>query len=134
MRADRRTGATPETAPPPSPFLPPAFEVPRKLETAALPLRMLSVNVEQAALRAVPDSPGASLSTLHESVKAVGEPSLSGLDPAALAQDLAAVGLELQEDLTNADVVQRHDAAGVTGLRPASRSRTARARVVPRQA
>jgi len=89
--------------------------------------------IDQEAFRSDPGSEGGSLAALQQSVKSVGEPFLSGFDPHALAQELLAVGLELQEDLADADLVQRYDAHGANGLRPASRSRIARARVAGRR-
>jgi methyltransferase (TIGR00027 family) len=70
--------------------------------------------------------------TFHElqrAVSAVGEPFVSGFAPSSLADDLRAVGFELEEDLEDAELVARYDRTGANGLRAAARSRIARARV-----
>jgi methyltransferase (TIGR00027 family) len=66
---------------------------------------------------------------LGKSVASIGEPFLSGFNPATLARDLHEVGLELLEDLDDAQVVERYDPCGLNGLKPAQHSRIAHARV-----
>jgi methyltransferase (TIGR00027 family) len=67
---------------------------------------------------------------LEKKVAAIGEPFLSGFDPAALAADLAACGLDLVEDLNGGEVGARYDSAGKHGLGQSSSSHIARARVI----
>ncbi len=52
---------------------------------------------------------------LGQSVAAMGEPFLSGFDPAALAANLAACGLELVEELTGTETAARYDPEGQHG-------------------
>jgi methyltransferase (TIGR00027 family) len=66
---------------------------------------------------------------LQETVRSLGEPFISGFTPATLAQELSAVGLVLEEDVSEFDMVERFDPAGVNGLKPADRSHVARVRV-----
>lgn len=66
---------------------------------------------------------------LRREVAAIGEPFLCGFDPATLAQELAALGFDLLEDLSDTDVVARYDPQGRNGLRTSGHSRVARARV-----
>jgi methyltransferase (TIGR00027 family) len=66
---------------------------------------------------------------LKARVAAVSEPFVSGFDPATLPQMLRACGLELREDLDGAQLAERCDPAGINGLRCASASHIARARV-----
>jgi O-methyltransferase involved in polyketide biosynthesis len=66
---------------------------------------------------------------LRREVAALGEPFLSGFDPAMLAQDLAAAGFDLIDDFCDRDVLARYDPQGRNGLRTSGHSRIARARV-----
>jgi methyltransferase (TIGR00027 family) len=66
---------------------------------------------------------------LEQRVAAVGEPFLSGFDPAALAANLAERGLDLVEDLDGSDVAARYDRDGEHGLGQSSFSHIALARV-----
>jgi len=66
---------------------------------------------------------------LEKRVAAIGEPFLSGFDPAALAKDLAVCGLELVEDLNGAEIAARYDSAGKHGLGQPTSSHIAHARV-----
>jgi methyltransferase (TIGR00027 family) len=66
---------------------------------------------------------------MQRSVTAVGEPMLSGFDPAELAKDLRSVGLSLEEDLDDARALQLYDHPGVNRLKPVVWSRVARASV-----
>ena len=67
---------------------------------------------------------------LEKRVAAMGEPFLSGFDPAALGADLARCGLKLVEDLNGADMTARYDSAGTHGLGQSASSHIARARVI----
>jgi methyltransferase (TIGR00027 family) len=70
-----------------------------------------------------------SFSEMQRAVTAIGEPLLSGFDPAHLAKDLHGVGLVLQEDLDDAQTLQRYDRLGANGLQPLGWSHVARASV-----
>jgi CxxC motif-containing protein (DUF1111 family) len=63
-------------------------------------------------------------------VAALGEPFLCGFDPATLPQELAALGFELVDDLSDADLLSRYDPQDRNGLRSSGHSRIARARVL----
>lgn len=62
---------------------------------------------------------------LEQRVKSVGEPFVSGFYPASLRADLDALGLKLQEDLNEFELVKRYDPDGINGLKPADRSHVA---------
>jgi methyltransferase (TIGR00027 family) len=66
---------------------------------------------------------------LEKMVRSLGEPFISGFDPASLAAVLSNVGLELEEDLNEFQMVERYDPEGRNGLKPADRSHVARVRV-----
>ncbi|MFC5500089.1 class I SAM-dependent methyltransferase [Caenimonas terrae] len=66
---------------------------------------------------------------LRGEVAALGEPFLCGFDPATLPQELAALGFDLLDDLTDRVLVARYDPHGRNGLRTSGHSRIARARV-----
>lgn len=65
---------------------------------------------------------------MQKSVASVGEPFISGFEPAELAANLHKAGLELEEDLTDPELIQRYDPTGANGLSSAPQSRIARAR------
>ncbi len=67
---------------------------------------------------------------LQQTVAALGEPFLSGFDPAALRANLAACGLELLEDLNGSDVAARYDRGGDKSLEQSPFSHIALARVI----
>src|SRR5579872_4609660 len=67
---------------------------------------------------------------LDRTVAAMGDPFLSGFDPAALAVELTVCGLELIEDLNGVDIAARYDSAGAHGLGQSSSSHIAHARVM----
>lgn len=71
----------------------------------------------------------ASLSEMRRTVAAAGEPFLSGFHPIELADVLHGCGLELVEDFSNKQLVDRYDPLGVNNLRPAAPSHIARARI-----
>jgi len=85
--------------------------------------------VDDKAFHGGPAAPSADVSELRRSVASIGEPFLSGFDPDTLAKDLSCLGLELEEDLDDFQVVQRYDPLGRNGLRPVRVSHVARARV-----
>ena len=67
---------------------------------------------------------------LEKRVAAVGEPFLSGFDPADLAANLADCGLALVEDLGGTEVAARYDRGGEHGLGQSTFSHIALARVI----
>ena len=83
--------------------------------------------VDQAVFGSGPDAAG--FQAMQRSVASIGEPFLSGFDPATLAAELGALGLEMLEDLNDVELVAHLDPQGINGLRPNHRSRIARARV-----
>jgi methyltransferase (TIGR00027 family) len=66
---------------------------------------------------------------LEQRVAAVGEPFLSGFDPATLAVALADCGLDLVEDLNGTEATARYDRDGAHGLGQSGFSHIALARV-----
>jgi methyltransferase (TIGR00027 family) len=72
-------------------------------------------------------APSARFAQMQERLAAVGEPFLSGFDPATLAGELARAGFELVEDLSDTDLVRRYDPHGVHGFTVSGASRIARA-------
>lgn len=83
--------------------------------------------VDQAVFGSGPDAAG--FQAMQRSVASIGEPFLSGFDPATLAAELEALGLVMLEDLDDVELVARLDPQGLNGLRPNHRSRIARVRV-----
>lgn len=53
--------------------------------------------------------------SLRTFVASIGEPWLSGFDPAGVAEDLRQAGLELIEDLDGPQMLQRYRRAGADG-------------------
>ena len=66
---------------------------------------------------------------LEQRVAAIGEPFLSGFDPAELAGNLAGCGLDLVEDLNGSAAAARYDRGGEHGLGQSMFSHMALARV-----
>jgi methyltransferase (TIGR00027 family) len=66
---------------------------------------------------------------LRREVAALGEPFLCGFYAATLPQELAALGFDLVDDVSEAALVARYDPQGCNGLRTSTHSRIARARV-----
>jgi methyltransferase (TIGR00027 family) len=56
----------------------------------------------------VPEKVSRRLQVLQDGLRQIGEPMITGLDPASLAADLAPLGLRLQEDLAPADIEARY--------------------------
>jgi methyltransferase (TIGR00027 family) len=71
----------------------------------------------------------ASFRALEQRVAAIGEPFLSGFDPAELAGNLAACGLDLVEDLSGSEAAARYDRGGEHSLGQSMFSHMALARV-----
>lgn len=67
-------------------------------------------------------------SSIQKSVASVGEPFISGFDPVTLPRNLQKVGLVLEEDLTDPELIAQYDPMDANGLTSAPQSRIARAR------
>jgi methyltransferase (TIGR00027 family) len=88
--------------------------------------------IDQHAFGGTNRAPSAEFAEVQEMVTAMGEPFLSGFDPATLAADLRAFGLELEEDVGEPQLVHDYDPININSLRPVAELHTARARVVGR--
>lgn len=66
-------------------------------------------------------------SRMREMVKSVGEPFVSGFDPATIGVELSACGLRLVEDVGTDDLIRRYDPKGLNGMRADALGRIARA-------
>lgn len=73
-------------------------------------------------------SQSAAFQELQARVSSMGEPFLSGFDPALLADDLRGCGLELVEDLTGQAIIDKYQRAGTRGFERHSSSHVALAR------
>jgi methyltransferase (TIGR00027 family) len=98
-------------------------------ELAAPGSELVFTYLDDRAFRVAPEPMPRALSELGRSVASVGEPFLSGFDPSTLAGDLRGLGVELEEDLDDFQLVNRYDSSGLNGLKPVRLSRIARARV-----
>ncbi len=76
-----------------------------------------------------PDERSPKFQRLRERVGSIGEPIITGFDPARMADELAACGLALIEDVGADELIARYDALGRNGLGAERYSRVARARV-----
>jgi len=83
--------------------------------------------VDQAVFEAGPET--AAFHAMQKSVSSIGEPFLSGFDPATLADELAELGLDLLDNLDDVQLVARLDPQGRNALRPSRHSRMAHVRV-----
>jgi methyltransferase (TIGR00027 family) len=81
--------------------------------------------LDEGVFRAQPDS----FRELEQRVAAIGEPFLSGFDPAELAASLAACGLDLIEDLNGSEAAARYERGGGHNLGRSLFSHMALARV-----
>lgn len=86
--------------------------------------------VDQQVFSAEAAAAPAAFVDMQKQVAAVGEPFVSGFDPATLKENLRSVGLELREDLDDIQLIERYDSDGVNGLQSAALSRIARAEIV----
>ena len=86
--------------------------------------------IDQAAFGGPKQAPSPDFVEVQRIVAAMGEPFLSGFHPATLAADLRALGLELEEDVGEAALVQVYDPLNLNSLRPVAELHTARARVL----
>ena len=78
----------------------------------------------------VPERAARRVQIMMRLVERVGEPMLTGFDPASLAADLASLGLRLQEDLSPADIEARFFAGRPDGYHACEHAHLARATVV----
>jgi O-methyltransferase involved in polyketide biosynthesis len=62
---------------------------------------------------------------MREMVQSVGEPFVSGFDPAVLPGELIECGLRLVEDVGTDELLRRYDPEAVNGLRADSLGRIA---------
>lgn len=85
--------------------------------------------IDQAFFERVPLQ-GSSAHDLRQGVSALGEPFLCGFSPSSLQRDLASVGLDLLEDISDAELVGRYDPDGKNRLTPNGLGRIALVRVV----
>jgi len=74
-------------------------------------------------------SPSERFRKMRDSVQSVGEPFRSGFDPRCLAEDLRQVGLELIQDFTEAQLLERYSRQGGHSMVPLEYSQIALARV-----
>jgi methyltransferase (TIGR00027 family) len=72
---------------------------------------------------AVPET----FTNMKDEVAAQGEPFISGFDPSSLQQNLASVGLSLEEDLSDLELIARYDPGDLNKLRSVKQSRIAKA-------
>jgi methyltransferase (TIGR00027 family) len=82
---------------------------------------------EQAVFQS--DTGGEAFSEMQRTVSSIGEPLLSGFNPAELASDLLGVRLILEEDLDDSQTLKRYDPLGSNSLQPLQWSHVARASV-----
>jgi len=72
--------------------------------------------IDQAAFAVDSGESGGVFTQMQRRVASVGEPFLSGFDPSALADELLCLGLQVQEDLGNRQLLRRFDPQGISGL------------------
>jgi len=80
--------------------------------------------------RVLDDSGSPALAKMHADRAAMGEPWLSGFNPATLASELQALGLVLVEDVGGPELRERYCAGRTDGLAPGTSGHIARACVV----
>jgi methyltransferase (TIGR00027 family) len=80
--------------------------------------------------RALEGGRSATFEDMRANRAALGEPWVSGFDPATLADELRGLGLELVEDLGGLQLRERYCAGRTDGLAPGMTGHVARARVV----
>jgi methyltransferase (TIGR00027 family) len=72
--------------------------------------------IDEAAFAVDSRESGGLFAQVQRRVASVGEPFLSGFDPAELGDELLGLGLQLEEDLGNRQLLRRFDPQGVSGL------------------
>ena len=85
--------------------------------------------VDQSIFEGMPSGDTEDVVELKERVKSVGEPFVSGFHPSSLEEELNGIGLELDEDIDDVQIIERCDPSDANGLRSSSISRVARVRV-----
>lgn len=86
--------------------------------------------VDQVIFDSVPAADAEEVAILKQRVKSVGEPFVSGFHPESLESDLQAIGLQLEEDIDDLQIIERCDPADRNGLRSSAISRIASIRVM----
>jgi methyltransferase (TIGR00027 family) len=76
----------------------------------------------------IPESQSPAMRALFNRMQSLGEPFISGFDPRTLAEELAALGFEILEDLDHTQQETRYFAGRTDGLRPVKFSHFAHAR------
>ena len=84
--------------------------------------------IDQSMFSAPVTVENASFKDMQGQVSSQGEPFVSGFDPSSLGRNLESVGLHLEEDLSDLDLIARFDPGGVNGLASVHQSRIARAK------
>jgi methyltransferase (TIGR00027 family) len=100
--------------------------------TAAPGSELVFTYVDQAVFEAravLTEQASHAVQGLSTEVAAVGEPFVSGFDPANLEADLRRLGMRLLEDCSDADLLRRYDPEGLDGLSGNEVSRIAHARI-----
>ena len=91
--------------------------------------RLVFSYVDQVIFESVPSGDAEDIAILKQRVKSVGEPFVSGFHPDVLESELRGIGLELEEDIDDLQILERCDPTGANGLRSSSISRIACVRV-----
>lgn len=82
--------------------------------------------IDQAMFSAPVTPANTAFSNMQGQVASQGEPFISGFDPDSLGSNLQSVGLCLQEDLSDVELIERYDPRGLNGLVSVQQSRIAR--------
>ena len=72
--------------------------------------------IDQAYFDAQTEDQSAGATELRAMVASVGEPFVSGFDPASLGAELARVGYAVIEECSDIDLLRRYDPTGINGL------------------
>lgn len=105
----------------------------REIATCSAPGSELVFSyLDQAMFSAPPTEAGATFMDMQGQVAAQGEPFVSGFDPESLGNNLEKLGLRLEEDLSDIDLIERYDPSGINGLVSVHHSRIARVRLAAR--
>lgn len=83
--------------------------------------------VDQMLFSASAEPVAIGFQAMQQQTTSLGEPFKSGFDPATLGKTLFSVGLQLEEDLGDTQLIERYDSRGVNGLQSVAASRIARA-------
>jgi methyltransferase (TIGR00027 family) len=86
--------------------------------------------IDQIMFDGLSSAEAQAFAALKLQVKTAGEPFVSGFHPDALEQDLREIGLELEEDLDDTQILDRFDPTGANGLVSTATSHIARVRVL----